>query len=96
MSALWYMVNNIGMATLCADESDAKREAESADRLWPAHAPHRAVQLVEATPAALHADELLEVLKVILVRWDFDPDDDTPPIVARARTAIAKAKGGAA
>lgn len=43
----WYMVNKLGMATLCATSDDAERVAEAADRAWPHNVPHRAVQLVE-------------------------------------------------
>ena len=45
--ARWYMVNNIGMATLCTDEYDARIEAANANEQYPMHRPHRAVQLVE-------------------------------------------------
>lgn len=44
----WYVVNKIGMATLCADKSDAEKEASEADEAWPRHAPHVAMQLVDA------------------------------------------------
>jgi hypothetical protein len=50
--ARWYMVNAIGMATLCVDRADAKAHARDADIAWPVNAPHRAVQMVEvAAPA---------------------------------------------
>ena len=45
----WYMVNNLGMATLCNNKADAENEAKTADACWPNMAPHRAVQLVEAS-----------------------------------------------
>ena len=45
----WYMVNNLGMATLCNNKADAENEAQTADACWPNMAPHRAVQLVEAS-----------------------------------------------
>lgn len=45
----WYMVNKMGMATLCADQKDAEFEAKDADAAWPEFNPHRAVQLVEAS-----------------------------------------------
>ena len=45
--ARWYMVNKIGMATLCTDEYDARMEAANANEQYPLHRPHRAVQLVE-------------------------------------------------
>lgn len=45
----WYSVNNMGMATLCADKADAENVASDCDTEWPRQAPHRAVQLVEAS-----------------------------------------------
>lgn len=51
----WYMVNKDGMATLCADEADAEREAADAQAIWPGMGPHRAVQLVDAGRASLQS-----------------------------------------
>ena len=45
----WYCVDNMGMATLCADRADAEKVASDCDTEWPRQAPHRAVQLVEAS-----------------------------------------------
>ena len=45
----WYSVNNMGMATLCADKADAENVARDCDMEWPRQGPHRAVQLVEAS-----------------------------------------------
>ena len=45
----WYSVNNMGMATLCADQADAEMTASDCDTEWPRQAPHRAVQLVEVS-----------------------------------------------
>ena len=39
----WYCLNNMGMATLCADQADAEMTANDCNIQWP----HRAVQLVE-------------------------------------------------
>ena len=47
--ARWYMIDKDGMATLCTDMDDAEQEAKDADMAWPHKAPHRAVQLVEAS-----------------------------------------------
>ena len=44
----WYCVNNMGMATLCADQADAEDVASTCDIDFPRQGPHRAVQLVEA------------------------------------------------
>ena len=52
----WYSVNNIGMATLCADKADAEDVASTCDIDFPLQSPHRAVQLVE-----LSALELVEL-----------------------------------
>ena len=51
----WYMVNKDGMATLCADEADAQREAADAQAIWPGMGPHSAVQLVDAGRASLQS-----------------------------------------
>ena len=45
----WYSVNNIGMATLCADKADAENVASKCDIDFPRQGPNRAVQLVEAS-----------------------------------------------
>ena len=45
----WYSVNNMGMATLCADQADAEMTASDCDTEWPRQSPHRAVQLVEVS-----------------------------------------------
>ena len=42
-------MNNMGMATLCADKADAEDVASDCNTEWPRQAPHRAVQLVEAS-----------------------------------------------
>lgn len=44
----WYFVNQIGMATVCADKANAEKCASEADQAWPRHAPHVAMQLVDA------------------------------------------------
>ena len=45
----WYCVNNMGMATLCADKADAEMTANDCNIQWPRQGPHRAVQLVEVS-----------------------------------------------
>ena len=37
----WYVVSNAGVATLCADEADARDVAAGAAELWPQKGPHR-------------------------------------------------------
>ena len=49
MVGRWYMVNKMGMATLCVEKEDAEQEAADAQMAWPHMAPHRAVLLVEAS-----------------------------------------------
>lgn len=53
--ARWYMVNKMGMATLCANKADAEKEAADAQSVWPHMGPHRAVQLVEVDSIAASA-----------------------------------------
>ena len=49
--ARWYMVNKLGMATLCADWKDAEQAAADAQAAWPHAGPHRAVQMREVAAA---------------------------------------------
>ena len=49
MVGRWYMVNKMGMATLCVEKEDAEQEAADAQMAWPHMGPHRAVRLVEAS-----------------------------------------------
>jgi len=70
----WYMINAIGMATLCADRDDAERCARDADVAWPRHAPHRAVQLVESS----NVDELRSAAQAVVDRWDTPLWKDVP------------------
>ena len=55
----WYSVNNMGMATLCADQDDAEDVASACDMDFPRQAPHRAVQLVEVSGCGILRDEIL-------------------------------------
>ena len=48
MVGRWYMVNKMGMATLCVEKEDAEQEAADAQMAWPHMGPHRAVQLAPA------------------------------------------------
>lgn len=45
----WYVLDSGGVATLCADEDDARRSAAEFDEQRPLRSPHRAVRLVEST-----------------------------------------------
>ena len=80
----WYMVTKDGAATLCVDEQDARDEAARADQEWPRNAPHRAVQLVEASELAnaLGTRKVLwnllgECLPVIDALMQMPGDDDS-------------------
>lgn len=52
LPARWYSVNREGIATLCADEEDARWNAAHCDQSWPRGAPSRAVQLVDVAEVA--------------------------------------------
>lgn len=57
--ARWYCVDSIGLATLCHDEADARRQAEERSRAWPEGMPCRAVQLGDVAALAAERDSLL-------------------------------------
>ena len=64
----WYALSKTtGMATLCASEQDARREAKAYDNLYPKAAPHVATRL-----QPLDADEGLDVAEEIrnVLRWE--------------------------
>ena len=69
-AARWYCVNREGMATLCADEADARENVADNDKIWPRHAPHRAVQLVDAAELATLRAEV----QALRAFRDFFPD----------------------
>lgn len=47
----WYCVSKDGMATLCANQSDAINTAKDSERFWPSGSPYKAVQLMEVIEA---------------------------------------------
>lgn len=47
----WYCLSRDGLATLCADEEDAKEVAAESFALYPQHGPYRAVQMIETGTA---------------------------------------------
>jgi hypothetical protein len=88
----WYMINAIGMATLCADRLDAEQTARDADAEWPRHAPHRAVQLVELSAVY----ELRTAAQAVVDRWDTPLWKDVPhtgEFIARLRRALESCGG---
>lgn len=64
----WYALSKTtGMATLCASEQDARREAKAYDSLYPRAAPHVATRL-----QPIDADKGLDVAEEIrnVLRWE--------------------------
>ena len=59
----WYSVNNMGMATLCADQADAEKVASDCNIQWPRRATHWAVQLVEVSGCRLGRDEIVSMAR---------------------------------
>lgn len=47
--ARWYCLSRDGVATLCADEEDAKEVAAKSSVLCPNNGPYRAMRLVDAS-----------------------------------------------
>lgn len=101
----WYSVNNMGMATLCADKADAEDVARTCDIDFPRQSPHRAVQLVELSDinklhveiARLTAEN--EALRAKMALVDYVLQDDihnqlTPRVVDIAYSAFMVAKTG--
>jgi hypothetical protein len=77
--ARWYSLNRNGLATLCANEADAKSEAARQDRTWPQGVPHRAVQLVEASQLVGEQERLRVfarwAMEALLALETIEPDD---------------------
>lgn len=75
-SPRWYCINTLGMATLCKDEEDARSTAAESDSLYPQHAPHRPVQLMElgAVQQMAEALRLLDECRSALMESDRDCD----------------------
>lgn len=68
----WYVVDRNGLATVCADEADARRQELQSRALYHRHAPYRAARLVDAVTAdALRQEN--ERLRATL-RWQDDRD----------------------
>jgi hypothetical protein len=84
MVGRWYMVNKMGMATLCVEKEDAEQEAADAQMAWPHMGPHRAVQLAPAGDMAKLRGQrmvlcslLRECLPVIDALMQMPGDDDS-------------------
>lgn len=83
MVGRWYMVNKMGMATLCVEKEDAENEAADAQRFWPHMGPHRAVRLVEASfeaaDMATAAADGFRAGASIAATWIASKDQMPPP-----------------
>jgi len=55
----WYVLDMMGVATLCADEADARRVRTEHEALYPGRRPHRAVRL--AVAAAIDSEVAQQV-----------------------------------
>ncbi len=80
----WYMVNKMGMATLCTDKEGAEQEAADAQMAWPHMGPHRAMQLAPAGDMeklkgqrAVLCSLLGECLPIIDAMLQLPGDDDS-------------------
>lgn len=78
----WYSVNNMGMATLCADQADAEDVAKTCDIDFPRQSPHRAVQLVEVSALDTERTARIEAQQQL---------DDAQELAAKAGLAHMKA-----
>lgn len=67
----WYSVNNMGMATLCANQADAEKVASDCNIQWPRQAPHRAVQLVEVSGCGIGRDEIMSMARAAGFEGEF-------------------------
>jgi len=71
----WYCMASNGLATLCANEQDARTMAEDCDASWPKNAPHRAVLLgdvaAERERCAMICDKAAEMA---WSRWEIMAD----------------------
>ena len=86
----WYMVDKMGMATLCTSKKDAEKEARDMDMAWPHMGPHRAVQLVDAADVeALHTGYAAARLEIESLRAR-GVAPDPRPVVAMCAKALAE------
>ena len=95
MTDRYYIVNQHGMATLCADQADAVAAALDADIAFPRGAPHRAVQMVELI--CLHAVEqqrnwLALALREWLEKTEWVQQTGTPAELGMHRADVLRAR----
>ncbi len=60
----WYVVSVFGLATLCADEDDARRVERECNILYPRHAPHRAVLMGDVSAERERCAQIVEACRV--------------------------------
>jgi rhamnose utilization protein RhaD (predicted bifunctional aldolase and dehydrogenase) len=77
--ARWYVLDRHGMATLCADEDDARKLCADADELLVKHGPHRAMQLADAAELAA-ALELLARCRAQIEAYEGACYSEPPPM----------------
>ena len=71
MTDRYYIVNQHGVATLCADLQDATSSAAEADEMWPTVAPHTVAVMVPLAEyrALLNAADRVEQLEQATAEW---------------------------
>lgn len=84
----WYMLNKVDMATLCHDQRDAETLVVQCDVEWPNMAPHKAVQIIDATAYT----ELLAECKATLQELGHLADGEQCTLI-RLKRAVEKATG---
>lgn len=68
------MANN-GLATLCANEHDARTMAEDCDASWPKNAPHRAVLLGDVAAERERCAKICDrAAEMAWSRWEIRAD----------------------
>lgn len=67
----WYVVDKRGMATCCADETDALEVARTSNLAYPQWGPHRAVRLI----AVADYDRMRDALAEIADYWNRDQNE---------------------
>ncbi len=91
----WYCIASNGVATLCADENDARTLAKDCDLDWPTNAPHRAVLLGDVAALREALKELRDRIKdhpayaALTQAEELDVGGDTAELSYLARVADA-------
>jgi hypothetical protein len=83
----WYCVSRDGLATLCADEQDARMLARHCDETYPKGAPYRAVLLGDVAAGIAEIERLRPALERLLSSGDVRDAADAGAL-RQARTAL--------